>query len=143
VLAPPAGDWRTGTWTWTLFPPAADNDVVPARNPNGTYSRFRYVPSVNAFVLVSSTSGPVWMIRVSDKPGTGTNPGSGGAAGAGGGSTGSSAAASGAGGAQGAAPDSGEGCGCRLAERDGGARLALLAILGGIIALHRRRRARA
>lgn len=116
--------------------PAADNDVVPTRNPNGTYSRFRHVPSVNAFVLVSSTSGPVWMIRLSDKPGTGTNPGAGGGSAAGGAP---GAATSGAGAGASPATDSGDsGCGCRLADRDGGAR-PLFAMLAAILALVRRR----
>lgn len=74
VLEAPAGDWKTGTWRWTRVPPAATNTVVPVRGVNGTYSRFRYVPSVNAFVVVSSTSGPVWMVRMSEDLGPGPNP---------------------------------------------------------------------
>jgi len=63
VLEPPAGDWQAGTWTWTRVPPAAGNTVVPTVNQNGTYSRFRYAASVDAFLLLSSTGGPVWAYR--------------------------------------------------------------------------------
>jgi hypothetical protein len=64
VLTPPAGDWRTEAWVWTRVPPAAGNTVVPSRNMNGTYGRFRYASNINAFVLVSSTDGPVWAYRL-------------------------------------------------------------------------------
>jgi hypothetical protein len=64
VLTPPAGDWRTEDWVWTRVPPADGNSVVPSRNANGTYGRFRYAASINAFLLVSSTAGPVWAYRL-------------------------------------------------------------------------------
>jgi len=73
VIDPPDGDWKSGTWTATRFAPAETNEVVPARGINGTYSRFRYVPSVNAFVVVSFADGPVWGYKASDEPGTGPN----------------------------------------------------------------------
>jgi len=71
VLDAPEGDWRTGTWRWTRVAPS-DKSVVPERNENGTYGRLRYAASVNAFVLVSSTEGPVWAYRLT--PGAGTGP---------------------------------------------------------------------
>jgi|GEM_PF-5291945 len=74
VLRPPEGDWATGVWRWTRVPPDASNTVVPRRNPNGTYGRFRYAPSVNAFVLVSAYDGPVWAYRLTPGAGTGPNP---------------------------------------------------------------------
>jgi MYXO-CTERM domain-containing protein len=64
VLTPPSGDWQTETWLWTRVPPAAGNTVVPVRNPNGTYGRFRYVPAINAFILASEVDGPVWAYRL-------------------------------------------------------------------------------
>ncbi|MCS6798244.1 MAG: hypothetical protein NZ898_06910 [Myxococcota bacterium] len=72
VLQPPEGDWRTGAWRWTRVPPDPGNTVVPERNGNGTYSRFRYASTVNAFIVVSSVNGPVWAYRLS--PGAGTGP---------------------------------------------------------------------
>lgn len=74
VLRPPDGDWRTGSWRWTRVVPDPANSVVPRRNPNGTYGRFRYAPSVNAFVLVSAYDGPVWAYRLTPGAGTGPNP---------------------------------------------------------------------
>lgn len=72
TLTPPEdGDWRTGTWTWARIPAARDNAVVPEPNFNGTYSRFRHAPSVNAFLLVSSVDGPVWGYKAGAEPGTG------------------------------------------------------------------------
>ena len=73
LLDAPTDDWRTGTWRWTRVAPD-DASVVPMRNENGTYGRLRYAASVNAFVLVSSTDGPVWAYRVSPGAGTGQNP---------------------------------------------------------------------
>lgn len=71
VLNPPEGDFR-GEWVWARVPPDPSNAVVPIRNGNGTYSRFRYAATVNAFLLVSSTDGPVWAYRLT--PGAGTGP---------------------------------------------------------------------
>lgn len=72
VLNPPAGDFRTGEWVWARVPPDPSNVTVPARNQNGTYSRFRYAETVNAFLLVSRNDGPVWAYRLT--PGSGTGP---------------------------------------------------------------------
>ena len=73
LLDPPASDWRTGTWRWTKVAPA-DGSVTPERNQNGTYGRFRYAASVNAFVLVGATDGPVWAYRLAPGAGTGPSP---------------------------------------------------------------------
>ena len=74
TLTPPEdGDWRTAAWTWTRIPAADDNEVVPTVGINGTYSRFRYAPSVNAFLLVSTVDGPVWGYKAGAMPGTGPN----------------------------------------------------------------------
>jgi hypothetical protein len=82
ILEAPAGDWATETWTWLQVDPAADNTVVPsAPNGNGTYSRWRHVPSLNVFVLVNGVSDPVWAYRLSEDPGVGPNDDSGGGSG--------------------------------------------------------------
>jgi hypothetical protein len=73
TLAPPAGSWESGDWRWTRIPPAPTNAVVPSSNPQGTYGRFRHIPAVNAFVLVSFTDGPVYAYKLNDAPGAGTN----------------------------------------------------------------------
>lgn len=67
TLTPPSGNWETGTWIWKRVPPAAGNTVTPtARNANNTYSRWRYVPSLNAFVVVNRTSDNVYFYRLSE-----------------------------------------------------------------------------
>jgi MYXO-CTERM domain-containing protein len=65
VLAPPAADWRTAPWVWSRVDPASGNTVVPtAANSNGTYSRWRYVPSKNVFILLNRTTDPVFAYRL-------------------------------------------------------------------------------
>ena len=75
TLVPPDGDWRTENWEWLRVDAADDNTVSPTEpNSNGTYSRWRYVPSVNAFVLINRIEDPVYAYRLSDEPGVGPNP---------------------------------------------------------------------
>jgi hypothetical protein len=65
TLAVPAGDWRTAPWTFARVDPDPANAVDPgARNLNGTYSRFRYVPSKDVFIVVSTTDSPVYAYRL-------------------------------------------------------------------------------
>jgi hypothetical protein len=78
VLNPPTGPWDTGTWVWGRVAPDPGNTEVPTRNPNGTYGRFRYAATVNAFLLVSAADGPVWAYRLTPGAGTGPNPQDGG-----------------------------------------------------------------
>jgi hypothetical protein len=54
------------TWTWAQIPPVPANTVVPT-NPNsaGTYGRFRYIPSKNAFVVVNSVDQDVFFYKLS------------------------------------------------------------------------------
>jgi hypothetical protein len=67
ALRPPAGDWRTGTWTWSRVEPAATNSLVPqGPGPNGTYGRWRYVPALDAFIVVSGVNQPVYLYRLPD-----------------------------------------------------------------------------
>jgi hypothetical protein len=149
TLTPPDGDWKTGTWKWTEVPAAAANAVTPSEpNGNGTWSRWRYVPSVNAWVVVNRTGDDVFFYKLSDGAGTGENPASGaGGVGSGGAGVGGSpiggggapdatgAGAAGDGDPLGEAPgDDGAasgGCACRLGASPtrapaGGALLALL-----------------
>ena len=65
TLTPPSGDWRTGTWVWSKVAAAADNTITPtAKNGNNTYSRWRYAPGVNAWVLVNRTSDNVFFYKL-------------------------------------------------------------------------------
>ncbi len=60
------------TWAWSRVAPASSNTVTPsAANENGTYGRWRYVPSRNVFVLVNSTDSNVYVYRLS--AGAGSN----------------------------------------------------------------------
>ncbi len=66
TLTPPAGDWRTGAWIWKKIDAASGNTVSPtAPNANHTYSRWRYVPSVNAWIVVNRTTDDVFFYKLS------------------------------------------------------------------------------
>ena len=66
TLTPPAGDWRTGTWAWKKVAAASNNTVAPtAPNGNHTYSRWQYVPAVNAWILANRTSDNVFFYKLS------------------------------------------------------------------------------
>ncbi len=68
TLTPPSGDWKTESWVWAKVVASATNSVIPtAPNSNGTYSRWRYVPSVDAFILVNRTTDPVFAFRMPDR----------------------------------------------------------------------------
>lgn len=59
------------TWAWTRRPPASTNSVIPtAPTAEGTYGRFRYMPSRNAFVVVNSIDQNVYLYRLSSGSGT-------------------------------------------------------------------------
>lgn len=65
-LKAPAGDPRTGTWTWskqTLTGTARDALEYGSENPH--YSRFRYIPDIDCCLWQSKTSAPVQGFRVS------------------------------------------------------------------------------
>jgi len=56
---------------WKLHPPAATNTVVPpAPAATGTYGRFRYIPTKNAFICVSDVMQNVFVYKLT--PGSGT-----------------------------------------------------------------------
>ncbi len=51
--------------TWTRRPPAPANTVSPGLpEPRGTYGRFRYIPSRNAFILVNATDQNVFFYKL-------------------------------------------------------------------------------
>jgi len=52
---------------WEKVPPAAADAVTPTKAaPNGTYGRFRYIPSKNAYIVVNSVKENVYIYRLSD-----------------------------------------------------------------------------
>ena len=56
------------TWEWRKHEPAAGNKVTPtAACANGTYGRFRYIPSKNAYVVVNDVKQNVFIGRLSDR----------------------------------------------------------------------------
>ena len=55
------------TLTWAEVKPAATNKVTPSKPVgNGTYGRFRYIPSKNAYIVVNSWDTNVFVYRLSD-----------------------------------------------------------------------------
>src|SRR5262245_57280132 len=67
TLTPPSGDWKSGTWVWDEVRADGGNTVTPtAQNPNGTYSRWRYVPSKNVFIVVNQTNENVFFYKLSE-----------------------------------------------------------------------------
>lgn len=53
------------TWVWHRIVPAKGNNVIPpAPSRNGTYGRFRYVPSKNAFILVNGAKQDVYFYKL-------------------------------------------------------------------------------
>lgn len=79
TLTPPATNWQTGVWVWAAVPPAAGNANTPHKSVStgNTYGRFRYVPSMNAFVVVNgvgdggvSADGNVYMYKLDAGGGT-------------------------------------------------------------------------
>lgn len=54
------------TWNWQRVSPAPTNTVIPTQAPwQGTYKRWRYVPSKNAFIGVNSIDENVWIYKLS------------------------------------------------------------------------------
>lgn len=52
-------------WVWRRIAPSPGNRVVPPRPvPNGTYGRFRYVPSKNALILVNRATQDVYFYKL-------------------------------------------------------------------------------
>jgi hypothetical protein len=59
------------TLVWTRVPPAATNTVTPTSPASaGTYGRFRYIPSKNAFIVVNATNQNVYFYKLSAGGGT-------------------------------------------------------------------------
>jgi hypothetical protein len=59
------------TLVWTKISPASGNTTTPtAANSVGTYGRFRYIPSKNAFIVVNSIDEDVYIYKLSGAAGT-------------------------------------------------------------------------
>lgn len=55
------------TWQWQRLPPAASNRTMPTpAAKNGTFGRFRYVPSRNVYIVVNSVRENVYIYRLTD-----------------------------------------------------------------------------
>jgi hypothetical protein len=76
LRAPASGDWRTGQWVWSRVNAAATNTVTPTAPAGvGTYSRWRYVPGLNIFVVYNGVNDNVFFYKLSAGGGTPvTNP---------------------------------------------------------------------
>ncbi len=69
-------NWKTGTWTWKAITAGAGS-ASPTANANGTFGRFRYVPALNAFIVVNDVTAPTYMYKLSaggGGPSTGNHP---------------------------------------------------------------------
>lgn len=59
------------TRVWTKVSPASSNTVIPtAANNNGTFGRWRYIPSKNAFIEVSDVNQNVYIYKLSSGSGS-------------------------------------------------------------------------
>lgn len=57
---------NTADWSWEKRSPASGNTVTPPQPlANGTYGRFRYVPSKNVYVLANDVAQNVFIYRLS------------------------------------------------------------------------------
>lgn len=58
------------TWAWTRVSPTASNRVIPtAGAKSGTYGRFQYIPSKNAFIVVNSKNESVYFYKLTGASG--------------------------------------------------------------------------
>jgi hypothetical protein len=148
------------SWTWFEHTAASSNTVTPtAPVEAGTYGRFRYMPSRNAYVVVNKSSENVFFYKLTAGNGTPVPPadaGVGGSAGGGGASGqdasggasggggsmngvtgGASGSSSGSGGGVASPRGSNAGCGCRMAPISESA--PCFGWLPGLLLLARRR----
>jgi hypothetical protein len=63
-LVPPAGDWRTETWNWIEIEGQGTEPSSPNVTP-GTYNRWQWAPSLDCFIVVTSTTTNVDAYRPS------------------------------------------------------------------------------
>lgn len=55
------------TWAWERIDPAPTNTVIPTEpESTGTYSRFRYMPAYNAYILANRTTDNIFIYRLTD-----------------------------------------------------------------------------
>jgi hypothetical protein len=76
--------WRGGadvytldpvTLVWSKISPSASNTVIPtAANLNGTFGRFRYIPSKNAFIVVNAVNQNVYIYKLNTASGGSVPP---------------------------------------------------------------------
>ncbi|MDH5545586.1 MAG: hypothetical protein OEZ43_08340 [Gammaproteobacteria bacterium] len=60
---------KLGTGKWERIPAAITNTVTPPpQTEQGTFGRFRYIPSKNVFVVVTSTLDNVFIYKLGPKP---------------------------------------------------------------------------
>lgn len=53
------------TWEWTTVSLSGNNTVTPtAAEPQGTFGRFQYIPSQNAYIIVNKTNENVYIFKV-------------------------------------------------------------------------------
>jgi hypothetical protein len=75
TLTPPASNWQTADWVWTKVDAAPANTVTPTSpNSNGTYSKWRYVPSKNIFIIINRTSDDVYVYKLTSDSGPAHEP---------------------------------------------------------------------
>jgi hypothetical protein len=80
TLTPPATNWKTNPWVWTAVAPVSGGNPPGGTLVNHTYGRWRYVPNLNAFILVNGTGsgnvpdGNVYAYKLSASSGGGPTP---------------------------------------------------------------------
>lgn len=63
------------TKIWSKIVPANSNTVVPTTaNTNGTFGRFRYIPSKNVFIAVNRVNENVYLYKLNRTPTTSVDP---------------------------------------------------------------------
>ena len=61
LLEPPASDWKTQKWNWTVI---EGTGAEPGSVPNSPYSKFQYVPSLGIAFICPGVTKPVYAIRL-------------------------------------------------------------------------------
>ncbi|VAW40531.1 hypothetical protein MNBD_GAMMA01-2009 [hydrothermal vent metagenome] len=54
------------TWIWEKIDAAPTNTTIPSAEPNGTFGRFRYIPSKNVYIVVNRTTENVYFYRLNN-----------------------------------------------------------------------------
>lgn len=56
---------NTTTWVWTKINPNPASPIPPGPTVHGTFGRFAYIPSKNAFIVVNRIDQNVWIYKLS------------------------------------------------------------------------------